>query len=186
MRSFDSYIADIKNDAETFASENRGYFSDLEAALDEMELQITGNDNGSYFGNAYRAEQAIGGALWDERFTSWLACFGISGRRLLDKGPEYMDVLIRLAAFSWCRGALEDIAVTAVYDENEPTEYYGAADYAVQHVIIPFLGDFANDYDIDGIASEVLDVDVTGTGVRVYVRDITPEILEKYDLTAGD
>lgn len=68
----------------------------------------------------------------------------------------------------------------------ESTELYWNRDQAIQLAILPLLGDFADDFDVDAIADEILDDGPIGSEYRVWVRDdltddAITEILQEHD-----
>lgn len=101
-RTFVHYIMDVLSDAEDWIRDNIFYIDDVDSALASMELSITGsgnsNGNGSYFDHSYKSQQAIGTALFDDRFTAW--CESMCINNPLSGGADRLDVLLRLAAFS--------------------------------------------------------------------------------------
>lgn len=72
----------------------------------EMELVITGNDNGSYYCNRAKAEDAVKDAIWCEEIVELVRDLGFDGLPT-DKGPEALDVLIRIALLSEIYSDLE-------------------------------------------------------------------------------
>lgn len=62
--------------------------------------EITGNASGSYFFNAWKAENAIS-HNW-ELLQNALEDFGCEDVNILDKGPEWCDVTIRCYLLSKC------------------------------------------------------------------------------------
>lgn len=68
-------------------------FSDI---YDDLELRITGNDNGSYYCSTAKATEAIAEAMWDEEVVDLIRDLGYDGIPT-DKGPEAVDVIIRYA-----------------------------------------------------------------------------------------
>ena len=65
-----------------------------------MTDSITGNASGSYYCNAYKAQENIDQThlLWDEEFIDALAAFGCEVSDLLRRGAEVMDVYARCIA----------------------------------------------------------------------------------------
>ena len=80
---------------------------DFEEVSQEMELVITGNDNGSYYCSRYKAEQAVSGVLWDEEIVDLVRDLGYEGLPT-DKGPEALDVIVRYALLPYIYSDLED------------------------------------------------------------------------------
>lgn len=70
--------------------------------MDEICMVVTGNDNGSYYCNRYRAKEALRDAVFDEDILSLLSahCMIESFWRYLQEGdPESADVTVRCAMF---------------------------------------------------------------------------------------
>ena len=63
----------------------------------ENDDSVTGNLSGSYFCNAYKAQEAIdnSGILWDEDFRNYLEDTGASLSGVMERGAEVLDVYIR-------------------------------------------------------------------------------------------
>lgn len=61
---------------------------------------VTGNASGSYFCNAYKAEEALAGN-WDLAADA-MEMFGCDGINPFDKGAEWVDVAIRCYLLSQC------------------------------------------------------------------------------------
>lgn len=92
-----NYLENIKNDIIEYVKENDDYLK--EKNLDDLydiffcEDAITGNASGSYYCNAWRAEEAISHNM--ELLTEALECFGCDNINVLEKGAEWCDVTIR-------------------------------------------------------------------------------------------
>lgn len=71
-----------------------------DAYRDDIELEATGNDNGSFFCSSYRAKEFIGSAVWDDDLVSAMRDYGD-----IPTDPETWDVVARIAVFSdaWSR-----------------------------------------------------------------------------------
>lgn len=87
-------------------------FSDI---YDDMQMVITGNDNGSYYCSTAKATEAISEAMWDEEVVDLIRDLGYDGIPT-DKGPEAVDVIIRYALLGEVYSELEDY-----FEENKPT-----------------------------------------------------------------
>lgn len=102
----DHYKEQIKLDIRDWANENRAEIDRGEMTIDEVRdaLQlsdsVTGNASGSYFCNAYKAQQTLNESevLWDWDFITWLKDLGFDLGTTMEKGPENMDVLARCCA----------------------------------------------------------------------------------------
>ena len=87
-------------------------FSDI---FDDMQLRITGNDNGSYYCSSAKAKEAIADAMWDEEVVDAVRDLGYDGIPT-DKGPEAVDVIIRFALLGEVYSDLE-----CYFDDNKPS-----------------------------------------------------------------
>lgn len=70
--------------------------------MDEIAMVVTGNDNGSYYCNSYKAQEALKDAIFDEDILSTLCenCMIDSFWKYLQEGdPEGADVVVRYAMF---------------------------------------------------------------------------------------
>lgn len=70
--------------------------------MDEAELSVTGNDNGSYYCNSYKAREALQDAPFDQDILSVLSanCMEDSFWRYMREGDyEAADVIVRCAMF---------------------------------------------------------------------------------------
>ena len=90
------YLEELMGDAEAWIDENVDWFDDFDAAYDELELTITGNADGSYYFNAAKAAEAVNDVIWDPQIYEELTYMGYNGVPT-HKGPEFVDVLVRLA-----------------------------------------------------------------------------------------
>lgn len=113
------YIDELKSDGEDWIDD---YFYesydpdyDFSDVYPDMELSITGNDNGSYYCSTAKAQEAIAEAMWDEEVVNAVRDMGFDGIPT-DKGPEAVDVIIRIALLGEVISELEDY-----FDENKPT-----------------------------------------------------------------
>lgn len=77
-------------------------WSDFLDMMDEIELCVTGNDNGSYYCNSYKAKQALQDAVFDEDILALLSAHGLEDsfwRYMREGDYESADVIIRCAMF---------------------------------------------------------------------------------------
>ena len=72
-------------------------YDDFDSWLDDYQDSITGNDNGSFYCNSAKAEEALQGILFDEKAIKYCKDLGYDGIPT-EKGPEACDVIIRYAA----------------------------------------------------------------------------------------
>ena len=101
--------------------EYRGRRDELEEELSE-ELwafdSVTGNASGSYFWNAWEAEEALCHNL--DLLADALSEFG-GGCDILKDGPEACDVTIRCYLLGECVAAvLDEIEANGDFDESDP------------------------------------------------------------------
>lgn len=75
------------------------YVEKLNDALWDND-DVTGNGSGSYFCNAYRAEEALGGN-WDLAAEA-LEEFGYNDINPFEKGAEWVDCVVRCYLLSQC------------------------------------------------------------------------------------
>lgn len=79
---------------------------DLEDYADKLNEElwiddaVTGNASGSYFCNAYKAEEALSGN-WDLAADA-LKVFGYNDINVLEKGAEWVDCAVRCYLLSQC------------------------------------------------------------------------------------
>lgn len=105
-----SYMEQVKADLKDWAEEgNAKSESGQPLSIDEvrellsdpsMTDGITGNASGSYYCNAYKAQEQINesGILWDEDFLGWLSGLGLDLGEQMKRGAETVDVLARECA----------------------------------------------------------------------------------------
>jgi hypothetical protein len=88
------YLENLKEDIKNYMEEN-----DIQEVNDSLyddlflEDSVTGNASGSYYCNAWKAEEAISHNL--ELLQEALDMFGDSYENALERGAEYCDVTIR-------------------------------------------------------------------------------------------
>lgn len=126
------YLDMIEDDVREWINENidlddyKGNRDGLEEKLnDELfnEDSVTGNASGSYYCNAYKAEEAIA-HHWDllaealEEFG-----FNISATEMLNKGAEWGDSIIRCYLVGEAiRNVLDELEEDGKFDEDEDEE----------------------------------------------------------------
>ena len=92
-------IEDLKTWAEEGNAEGVKDIEELRERLQDPSLTdgITGNASGSYYCNAYKAQEQIdkSGILWDEDFLGWLDMLGLELADFMKRGAESVDVLAR-------------------------------------------------------------------------------------------
>lgn len=70
--------------------------------MDEAELSVTGNDNGSYYCNSYKAKEALEDAVFDQDILTLLSAHEMEDyfwRYMRDGDYESADVIVRCAMF---------------------------------------------------------------------------------------
>ena len=70
--------------------------------MEDCELCVTGNDNGSYYCNSYKAREALRDAVFDEDIHSLLSAHGYEDsfwRYIQENDPEGADVIVRCCMF---------------------------------------------------------------------------------------
>ena len=72
---------------------------DIDEVMCDMELSVTGNDNGSYYCSSSRAQAAVEGVIFDNDFHNAANCYGFCLSDYLDS-PETFDVVVRIVAFN--------------------------------------------------------------------------------------
>ena len=75
------------------------------AYREDIELEVTGNDNGSFFCSTTLAVEFIGSAVWDDDLVSTMREYGD-----IPTDPETWDVVARIAVFydAW-QGVMDEI-----------------------------------------------------------------------------
>lgn len=103
------YEQAVLEGSKEWIDENVEYYDCFESAKDDMELVVTGNDNGSYYCNTARAEEALSGVMFDSSIADALKFeFGIGGGLPLNRGAETCDVLVRFVCFYEQLSAIEE------------------------------------------------------------------------------
>lgn len=93
------YIDNFKNDDWDF--------NDFSELMDEIELRVSGNDNGSYYFNFQKAQEAVKDIIFDDDFYDAAQChetWYYFQKYLGQQDAEAADVIARLTAFceNWC------------------------------------------------------------------------------------
>lgn len=98
-KSKDSYIHEIVEDVLQYAKEEQNQGLSLEDFQDKCYVSdyVTGNESGSYYCNAYKAQEAVSDLIWDVDF--W-AEYGYTPSDVVQKGPETADVIARCILLS--------------------------------------------------------------------------------------
>lgn len=100
----DFYKKEVLEDIKTWAEEGNSADT-LEETRERLQDPsytdgITGNASGSYYCNAYKAQEAINesGVLFDSDFIDHVESLGCNVGDILNKGAEAVDVWARCAA----------------------------------------------------------------------------------------
>lgn len=98
------YKREIRGRIRQYLNDNDAWQKDEADLYDELFTadSVTGNASGSYYCNAYKAQQALVPAIFDQDLLNlYLSDYEISLKDL-EKGPEWFDVSIRCALLSEC------------------------------------------------------------------------------------
>ena len=99
--TYEDYINDIIVDGKQYIEEFLEYNknADLDEIIDSMFVSsVTGNDNGSYYCNSYKAKQAVKDVIFEDWFKDMCDEFGVFERKdVIDflYDPESLDVSVR-------------------------------------------------------------------------------------------
>lgn len=99
--TYEDYINDIIVDGKQYIEEFLEYNknADLDEIIDSMFVSsVTGNDNGSYYCNSYKAKQAVKDVIFEDWFKDMCDEFGVFERKdVIDflYNPESLDVSVR-------------------------------------------------------------------------------------------
>ena len=99
--TYEDYINDIIVDGKQYIKEFLEYDknADLDEIIDAMFVSnVTGNDNGSYYCNSYKAKQAVKDVIFEDWFKDMCDEFGVFERKdVIDflYDPESLDVSVR-------------------------------------------------------------------------------------------
>lgn len=120
--NFSEYKYYVQMDMLDYIEENLQSFRDNKyAAIDNMRTEVTGDDNGSYYCDAYKARKAVTPAMW-EIGDELESCYGYVTFAESAKDAEYMDCLIRDYAFSLLEGEIDDMIENVIYDQEPDVE----------------------------------------------------------------
>lgn len=113
------YKEQIKNDLMEYAEECKEYCNDMEKFRDWAWTadQVTGNGSGSYFFNAYKAQEALGDLIWSEELANMFREFGFDCVPM-EKGPEYIDVSVRCFLLDECINEIEEELKEILFPEE--------------------------------------------------------------------
>lgn len=106
-----NYLAVVEIETKKYFIEN-GYidnfknndwdYNDFSELMDEIELRVSGNDNGSYYFNPQKAQEAVKDIIFDDDFYDAAQChetWYYFQEYLGKQDAEAADVIARLTAF---------------------------------------------------------------------------------------
>lgn len=97
----DNYKHQVYKDATEYIDEiNPDDYDDFYYLFEEIELVVTGNDNGSYYCNRYKAEESVKDLIFDDYFNTVLDWYDIKDAfysNISQNNPEGADVVARIA-----------------------------------------------------------------------------------------
>ena len=109
--NFDGYMESVSGDFESDSDlESDSDFDDAWDAFYEdlfMDDSVTGNASGSYWFNSKKAEESLGGFVWDEDIVWLLDEMGYTIEDVVKRGPEEADVIIRYAMLCYVEDAVK-------------------------------------------------------------------------------
>lgn len=115
---FDEYKYAVQMDMLEYIEENlQSFIDDKFRATDNMRTVVTGDDNGSYYCDAYKARKAVSPAMW-EIGDELESAYGRITFAESAKDAEYMDLLIRDYAFSLLEGEIDDMIENVIDDQS--------------------------------------------------------------------
>lgn len=104
----DEYIEKIMNDANDYIDENYEYFDSFEDLFDSLRDDITGNINGSYYCNSYKAKEAVQDLIFDADINEELSIY-FDTKMPVERGPEVCDVYVRILLVEQQRDEIEEL-----------------------------------------------------------------------------
>lgn len=112
------YYENVKEDVKDYIKENFDNLEDIDkdSLYDDLFIEdcVTGNASGSYYCNAWKAEEAICHNM--DLLEEALECFGYEGSfNTMEKGAEWADVTIRC----YVLGQVIDEAIEELENELE-------------------------------------------------------------------
>lgn len=120
--NFKDYKYYVQMDMLDYIEKNLQSFRDNKYnAIDNMRSVVTGDDNGSYYCNAAKAQEAVTPAMW-EVVDELESVYGSKTYTEAAKDAEYMDLLIRDYAFSLLEGEIDDMIENVIYDQTPDVE----------------------------------------------------------------
>lgn len=107
---FEDYKAEVREDAINYMEDQGSCWDDFDSFYDDLWTvdSVTGNGSGSYYFNAYKAKKAVCEIIWDEEFSDMCSEWGMNPSKVLEDGPEAVDVSMRCYALGFVRDELEE------------------------------------------------------------------------------
>ena len=107
--NFNEYVVCVRADAEEYIDDNYNPDQSFDDFFYDMELSVTGNDNGSYYCSSHLAREAVSEVIFDPEFIDEAKWYGADifynrvsesdiFELLLD--PEGLDVIVRIVVLS--------------------------------------------------------------------------------------
>lgn len=119
---FDEYKHSVQMDMLDYIEENLQSFKDNKfRAIDDMRMQVTGNDSGSYYCDSCKARKAVSPAMWEvgDELGKYYGNITFANAA---KDAEYMDLLIRDYAFSLLECEIDYMIENVIYDQEPDVE----------------------------------------------------------------
>lgn len=106
---WNEYQDEVKADAMESIKENMEYANDWEEMYEMLFVDdsVTGNGSGSYYFNSAKAEEAVGGIIFDDEAVEEFKSMGYDGIPT-EMGAESCDVIARCIALGLVSAELED------------------------------------------------------------------------------
>lgn len=102
--NYKEYELEICEASFDWLDDNASCYYDWDDCRCDLEQDVTGNDNGSYYCNRERAAEACVDMIWDEGFRNYLADMSMT----CPDDPEECDVLVRFYVFGSIEYELEN------------------------------------------------------------------------------
>lgn len=107
--NYQEYLEEILESAKEWINDNIDCYAkdDFDSAWEDLELCVTGNDNGSFYCNSAKAKEALSGVIFDERVVRACSDYGYGGIPT-DMGPEACDVIVRCVLLQEVHAEIEE------------------------------------------------------------------------------
>lgn len=100
--NFEEYCQEVMNDATQYIDEEYKNYDREYDIVSDLFLRVTGSDNGSYYCNSYKAQEALKDVIFDEYFLEKLDEYNYTDsffKDLKDMKYELADITVRCVAF---------------------------------------------------------------------------------------